>query len=322
MTQVLRYESNDGGSLEAGEHLIWEGGGVRRGRPRFRITSRRAFCIDGKENVGKHRATVRWPYHRMITVGVSRSGLATIHFDTTLWLLRVQDWATVAGYLVNLNRGRLTRRRRGSPPIAPETVMDAIATDDIPQIEYASIASDLGLIEGERVLWTGRPIVQQPIRWPMVRKKLITLAGLCVACGIAYGIFQLAAINPMSVIGGIIAVIWIPLALHALTTKPLIDRWRLGRTQYVLTSRRAFVLEPWRGGRRVRFIFVDSLPSNFSRVVQDDGSGDVTVGHLIVFRQIPESAVVHGKLVAAVLSARKDLPDLGWQDGVGHGMDG
>jgi hypothetical protein len=117
---------------------------------------------------------------------------------------------------------------------------------------------------------------------------------------------------------GLIAAGWYLLAIHSLTTKPIITRWRLGKTQYALTTRRVFVIEPYAGGKRVRFAFIDALGARFDRIMQTDGSGDVHVGMGIVFVQIPEAATVHQQLADAVLAARRDLPDLGWQGGTGE----
>jgi hypothetical protein len=99
-----------------------------------------------------------------------------------------------------------------------------------------------------------------------------------------------------------------------LTTKPLIARWRLRRTNYVLTSRRAFTLEPHRIDRRVRFVFIDALPAGFTRTLQPDGIGDVGVGLGMTFEQIADAATAHARLVDAVLTARRNPPDLGWQE--------
>jgi hypothetical protein len=118
----------------------------------------------------------------------------------------------------------------------------------------------------------------------------------------------------VDVILGLIAAVWLPVAIHSLTTKPIFARRRLRRTVYVLTSRRAFIIEPAHGGRRIRFIFIDALLARFDRTIQNDGSGDLMVGQGISFSQIPEASTVHAQLVDAVLAARKDLPDLGWQD--------
>jgi hypothetical protein len=133
-------------------------------------------------------------------------------------------------------------------------------------------------------------------------------------------VFAQRELDPANVFFGIVSAIWYLIALHSLTTKPLINRWRLARTQYALSTRRAFVIEPWRGGRRIRFVFVDSLPARFDRTMHPGGSGDVTVGQGIVFTQIADASAVHQELVNAVLTARRDLPDLGWQDSPVAGM--
>jgi hypothetical protein len=181
-------------------------------------------------------------------------------------------------------------------------------------IDYSSIATDLGLLDGERVLWTGRPIVNQPIGWPVIRRKLFVVLMLVFPSAMVYRVLNERQFDAADLVFGMIAAIWFPLAIHSLTTKPIFERWRLRRTQYVLTTRRAFVIEPQSGGRRIRFIFIDSLPAHFDRVVQPDGSGDVKIGQRIVFKQIPGALAMHQELVNAVLAARRDLPDLGWQD--------
>ena len=118
----------------------------------------------------------------------------------------------------------------------------------------------------------------------------------------------------VKVVFGLVAAVWFFSAIYSLTVKPIVDRWQLARTRYVLTTRRAFVIRPYKGGRCVCFVFVDALPAQFERVMQPDGSGDITVGRGIGFRQIADAAVAHQHLVDAVLAARRDLPDLGWQD--------
>jgi hypothetical protein len=181
-------------------------------------------------------------------------------------------------------------------------------------IDCSPLAADLGLLEGERVLWSGRPIVDQPIRWPVIRRKLITLAALIVPSLLAIKVIHSGPLEPSDVIIGAIVAVWFLMALHALITKPIFARLLLKHTQYVLTTRRAFAIESPAGGRRVRFVFIDALPARFDRDMQRDGSGDVTVDHGLIFRQVADSAAVHLQLVEAVLAARRDLPDLGWQD--------
>jgi hypothetical protein len=316
MQELLRYESIDSGTLEPGEQLLWEGGARHRGRPRYRITNRRAFCIDGKENSAKHFGTVRWPFHQVVVINVRSNRRATIHLGTGLWILEVNDWTTAVQQICFVNRGRTVRPRRISAKTKMEKVMDRSAgiVTDATGIDYSSIATDLGLLEGEQVLWTGRPIVNQPIVWPVIRRKLLVILAMFFPT-----VMMLKALNdkptePSDVMLGLFAAIWFIIAISSLTLWPIIRRWRLGRTQYVVSSRRAFIIEPSNGGRRIRFVFIDALPAHFDRVMQLDGSGDINVAQGFVFKQIPQVSAVHQQLMESVLAARRDLPDLGWQD--------
>jgi hypothetical protein len=154
---LLGYESRDGGALEPGEKLLWEGGGRKRHRPAFRITNRRAFFLLGKADAAKHRVTVQWPLREAIIVHLPRRRGATIQLGN-LWLTDVEDWATVAGLLISVNRRRWVRRRRTSAK--PESRMQAIPTTETAhaaqQVSYSSVTTELGLLENERVIWTGR----------------------------------------------------------------------------------------------------------------------------------------------------------------------
>ena len=313
MRDVLRYESRDGGTLEAGEHLLWEGGGKRQGRALFRITNRRAFCTNRKENLAKHLATIRWPFHEMIVFRLKKRG-AILRLGTKLWISCPDDWTTVAGHLLRVNRGRLTRRRRGAKNLKTETVMDAVPIATDTPLDYSSVATDLGLIEAERVIWTGQPMRNLQIRWPAVRRKIWIAAWRVVPSVLAFNAMRGDQPEAVKVVFGLVAAVWFFSAIYSLTVKPIVDRWQLARTRYVLTTRRAFVIRPYKGGRCVCFVFVDALPAQFERVMQPDGSGDITVGRGIGFRQIADAAVAHQHLVDAVLAARRDLPDLGWQD--------
>ena len=79
-----------------------------------------------------------------------------------------------------------------------------------------------------------------------------------------------------------------------------------------------FAVAPDGGGRRVTFVFLDALPPTFARHHWPDGTGDVavtapaSVPAAVTFERVDDPAAVHARLVDAVLTARRDLPDHGW----------
>ena len=325
----LPYASGDPAALRPGEHLLWEGGSLANDRrwpwsddrrPPFRVTNFRAFCTrpgptSSSSRRPLRRSPVALPVNRA-AVFVPRRGPATIRLSDRLWITGVADWQIVARLVAAVRRPpRLIRRRRSPrhpmPPVTPEPQPFTVNPSTV------APSDDLGLLPDERVVWTGRPALPSPLNRAAVVRTLLTLAWLPIPILL---LLWTTAVNPsdfrpVRVIGVLIAVVWLLVAGHRLTVGPLRRRWQLRRSHYALTTRRAFAITPDRGGRRVAFVFLDAVAPSFARRHWPDGFGDVAVSGTVDFLRVADPGAVHAALVAAVLAARRDLPDLGWSVG-------
>ncbi len=298
---LLAYASADPAALRPGERLLWEGGHVgpawlgRRGRPRFRITTRRAFCVDGSTRPDRHQRPVRWPFRGPVVVHQPGRRPATIVLNDYFWITGLTDWRPAARALAAV----APPGRR--PPTDPRMTDPALADDD-----------DLGLLPDERVVWAGRPRPRLPLGWFAVRPKLVTLAWMAVPALLLIRPWSEPHWDAGDVALTVAGSLWLLASVHRLFVRPWRDRRRLAGTRYVLTTRRAFAVDHPLGIRRVTFVFVDALPPTFARTQLADGHGDVHVCPAVLFERVPDAARVHAHLVDAVLAARGTGPDLHW----------
>jgi hypothetical protein len=311
---LLAYASADPAALRPGEVLLWEGGALAPRRwwhrspipPAFRITNWRAFCVMARPRADKHRAPVPLPTRLVIVVRHPRRGPSTLELGPALWLRGLDDWRTPVRHLAAVPRPPRRRRRHPVPRRLSTVTPEPHPSDLDPH--------DLALLPDERVLWSGRPSPRALFAWPAVRHKLGILAGAAVpAAVLAWAVHSGGRDVGDFVIDGICA-IWLLVAVYRLAIAPPLRRWQLARSRYVLTTRRAFAVRPYRGGRRITFVFLDALPATFVRQQWPDGFGDLTVNHAVSFERVADPLAVHAQLVDAVLTARRDLPDLGWSD--------
>ena len=313
---LLAYASADPAALRPGEVLLWEGGTLAPRRwwrrspvpAAFRITNVRAFCVTGRPRADKHRAPVALPARPVVVVRHPRRGPATLELGPTLWLTGLDDWRAPAQRLAAVPpRPRRRRRRHHPEPRRLPTVTPEACPSDLDP-------HDLALLPDERVLWSGRPSPRAPFGWPAVRHKLGILAWAAAPAAMLAWAVHSGSREGADVVIDVIAAVWLLGAVYRLTIAPPLRRWRLARSRYVLTTRRAFAIGPYRGGRRITFVFLDALPATFVRQQWPDGFGDLTVNHAVSFERVADPLAVHAQLVDAVLTARRDLPDLGWSD--------
>ena len=326
--QPLSYASADPAVLRPGERLLWEGGTLARRHwwhrsvalPAFRITTARAFCVTPRPRYDRHRAPVALPV-TLAVVADPRRGPSTIELGPGLWLVGLDDWRTPARVLAGVPRPPRRRRRRTLPgrPPAVTTPLSPLSPPLLPPpLPREPDPHDLALLPDERVLWSGRGHPRAALGWPAVRHKLGIVAWLAVPAGLVAWDHWVLPPGQATAAVATVAGLWLVMALYRLTVVPLRRRWHLARCRYVLTTRRAFAISPHHGGRRIAFVFLDALPATFARQHWPDGFGDVAVNPAVAFDRVADPAAVHSQLVDAVLTARRDLPDLGWADLPSH----
>ena len=152
-----------------------------------------------------------------------------------------------------------------------------------------SDASALALLElspGEQVLWTNRPRAVSRLVWQAAPKAFL---GLAIVTFVAVWMFMVIRgghngwekgknvppVAPHNVLIATVAGLWlIPPGLYVLTW-PLRDWQRLRKSSYVLTNRRAIIIEPgFLGGTKTHTYVFESL--RLMRVEEhSDGSGDL-----------------------------------------------
>jgi hypothetical protein len=310
----LQYVSADPAALRPGETLLWEGGATRQRRwwhrrplpAAFRVTDRRAFYALGRPRPERHQGSVALPIRDGIIAFQPRRGQPAVWLGGPLWLTGLDDWQTVAAIACSIPRVRPPRPSRRRRPLPPPEARMADAVD------LKVDALDLGLLADERVLWHGRPSPRDALSWPAVRRGLGIVAWACLPTAVLSWAVYAGFRETAAVIFGLLSVLWLVAAGYQLTIAPLRRRWRLDRSRYVLTHRRAIAIAPLAGGRRVTFVFLDALPPTFSRQLWPDGFGDLFVTPSLSFERIADPLAVHTLLVDAVLTARRELPDLGW----------
>lgn len=98
------------------------------------------------------------------------------------------------------------------------------------------------LVEGERVLWVGRPRVRMPFSRKWWSRQVVVLLWMLVPTGIVLSWLGMPRWVSQPHWGFVIlAVLWLVLGIKSLTLNPLRDRRRREVTAYVLTNIRAIV---------------------------------------------------------------------------------
>jgi hypothetical protein len=139
------------------------------------------------------------------------------------------------------------------------------------------------LAPGERVVWTGFPVVPPPLRpfWPAV-----CLATAAVSCAVAFVAFKTLALdpgahnallNPIGYSGYALAVVALA-ALYIVVSRRNRLRRKRANTLYALTDRRAL---SWRPAPESEALIVDTAPlaavRDVKRSERPDGTGDLTL---------------------------------------------
>ncbi len=201
-----------------------------------------------------------------------------------------------------LRTGRRARYRRHvthlglstAPPM--QRPADTASTD---------LPPDLVLLEGERVLWSGRPHVWETMDRALIWRKTKTVLWLLVPTAILLawlGIFgtQRPKVPWFFVV---LAAVWLLLGLYLLFIQTLVDALRRSRTRYLLTNLRSITLHTSRARQRVHSSFLD-MAGGATLDENADGTGDVSLDALGArFERVDDARDVYNRTMEAIRAA-------------------
>jgi hypothetical protein len=174
------------------------------------------------------------------------------------------------------------------------------------QASVVDLPPEFTLLDGERVLWTGRPRVWDPWDGDRLTGRVIALAWTMLPASVLVARFTPILPEYREAIPWIIvavAAVWVTIAVWGHTITPLQQARTRRRTRYVLTNLRAVTIERFRSGRmQCRSCFIDLAPTA-SIVLGSDGWGDVGTGYGVDFKSVPDAQAVHALVVQAIQSA-------------------
>ena len=163
-----------------------------------------------------------------------------------------------------------------------------------------ALPDDVPLLEGEALLWSGRPRKWDRIDAAWVLRKVLTLALLAVP--IAILLAATGELGPRAHISHwlstAVSILWLWIGLHSLTLTPLLDARRRARTCFYLTNLRAITQMNSRT-RETRSTFLD-MAGAVDLIEEPDGTGEVRLRTGGGFERIAHAAEVYALIVDAI----------------------
>jgi hypothetical protein len=203
--------------------------------------------------------------------------------------------------------GRRRHVRRMPSHARAASRMNAGVEPPPPQQQQSELTlpAGLALAADERVLWTARPRVAEPLDLAWLLGRLHIMGWLLVPLGFllaAMGVLE-PWIKPIHFFWGVLAAFLLLAGLYALLASPFVQMFRRARTSYALTNVRAIVnVRTLRRG-----VVTDSYLLDMAGMTElrerSDGTGDVWLSAGAMFERIDKPREVHGLVLEAIRNA-------------------